>query len=295
MERSQVADLNKDDLLLKYSSNLSASEHKNHYLSYAKNFLSHIDALDRENINKYLGQLRKEGRSAGTVNFAFRVIHRLFVVNNIDWPFRRGEAPQIGQRDENKPALEPEVVKAMIDTAKNDKLEADETCFLALSTTYGLRREEMVSLTSADISLADKVIFISTIKHGRQRYHLIPSEIEPYLQQHDFSRQYSLTGMSQIFWQIVNRSGLGVLKGHRLGWHSIRRTLLTLLHGSGLDPFAVHSFMRWKGGTQGDLAIDIRYHATSYVGLEGERAVSQEAESDKGIFEKHPFIPFWAS
>jgi len=289
------ASLNKDDLLLKYSSNLSDSKYKNHYLSYAENFLSYADAPDRENINKYLGRLKKEGRSAGTVNFAFRVIHRLFEVNNIDWPFRRGEAPQIGQRDENKPALEPEVVKAMIDAAKDDKLEADEMCFLALSTTYGLRREEMVNLTPADISLADKVIFISTIKHGRQRYHLIPPEIEAYVGRHDFSRQYSLTGMSQLFWQIVNRSGLAALKGHRLGWHSIRRTLLTLLHRSGLDPFAVHSFMRWKGSTQGDLAIDVRYHATSFVGLEGETAVSGEAESDREIFEKHPFILFWAS
>ena len=284
---------NKDELLAKYSSNLPESRYSKHYLSYARNFLDSADTLDKEAVNKHLSKLKRKKQSPGTRNFAFRVIRRLFVVNGLEWPFKRGEAPLITQRDEYKPALALEIIKIMIEAAKGGKLTDEGTCFLSLSTTYGERREEMVNLKPGDIDLINKTIFISTIKHGRQRYHLIPGEIEPYLQKHDFNQEYSLGRMSQIFWEIIYQSGLGALRSKRLGWHSIRRSLLSLLHKSGLDPFTVHSFMRWKGGMEADLAIDARYHATSFISLDGETPVALEAEGDKEVFEKHPFIPLW--
>jgi len=284
--------MNKPELLSKYDSNLAGSKNKNHYLSYAKNFLDYADSLDKENINNYIKKLKRQGRSPGTLNFAFRVIRRLFAVNGLEWPFRRGEAPQIGQREEVKPALDPEVVKAMVQAAKDNVLDSDEACFLALSTLYGLRREEMYNLVSKDIDFKGDTIFISTVKSGRQRYHLIPPEIKPYLEKHDFEARYSDTAMSQMFWRIINKSGLEVFKSERLGWHSIRRTLITLLHQSGVDPFTVHQFMRWKGA-QRDMAMDTRYHATHFVGLEGTKVVAMEAQSDKEVFKKHPLLKFW--
>ncbi len=285
--------LDRDMALAKYSANLPDSKYRGHYLRYANNFLDYAEALDKETVNKYIAKLRKQKRSPGTMNFAFRVIRRLFVVNDLEWPFRRGEAPLITQRDEHKPALDPELIKEMIITARDGKLSSEECCFFALSTTYGLRREEMVNLTPGDINLANKTIFISTIKHGRQRYHLIPEEILPYLQEHDFNQEYSLVKMSQMFWGVVNGAGLQALNSNRLGWHSIRRSLLSLLHRSGLDPFTVHNFMRWKGGVETSLAIDARYHATSFVGLDGEKPIALEAEGDIEVFESHPFISLW--
>lgn len=286
--------MNKAELLSNYASNLSGSKNKNHYLSYAKDFLDYADALDKENVTKYINKLRRQHRRPGTVNFAFRVIRRLFVVNGLekDWPFRRGEAPQIGQRDELKPALDPEVIKIMIEAAKDGKLESNEVCFLALSTIYGLRRGEMCKLTSNDIDLKSYTFFVSTEKMGRQRYHLIPEEIRAYLQSHDFNIHYGDGRMSQLFWSIINKCGLESLKTENLGWHSIRRSLLTLLHQSGIDPFAIHAFMRWKGAER-DLAMDVRYHATHFVGLEGRKVVTREAESDKEVFDKHPLLKFW--
>lgn len=284
--------MNKAELLSKYDSNLTGSKNKNHYLSYAKSFLDYADSLDKENINNYIKKLKRQGRSPGTLNFAFRVIRRLFAVNGLEWPFRRGEAPQIGQREEVKPALDPEVVKAMVQAAKDNVLDSDEACFLALSTVYGLRREEMYNLTSKDIDFKGDTIFISTVKSGRQRYHLIPPEIKPYLERHDFETRYSDTAMSQMFWRIINKSGLEAFQSERLGWHSIRRTLITLLHQSGVDPFTVHQFMRWKGA-QRDMAMDTRYHATHFISLEGTKVVAMEAQSDKDVFKKHPLLKFW--
>ena len=280
------------ELLQKYASNLPEDRYRNHYVSYARNFLNSADALDKGSINKYLDKLKKEGKSAGTINFAFRVIRTLFNVNKLDWPFRRGEAPLIRQRDEYKPALDPELIKIMVEAARNGKLAASPSCFLSLSSIYGLRREEMCDLEPADVDLEANIIFISTIKHGRERYHLVPEEIKPYLERHDFSKRYSLNQMSQMFWVVVNGSGLQALKPKRLGWHCIRHTVKTLLDNSGLSPYAVHDFMRWKAVERG-FAMDVRYHASEFIGLEGTRVVTEEAESDKEVFEKHPLLGFW--
>lgn len=291
---------NKAELLEKYSSNLTGSKNRNHYLAYAKDFLGYADNLNKETVTKYIEHLRRKKMSPGTVNFAFRVVRRLFMVNaaelkdlGIVWPFLRGEAPMISQRDEDKPALDIDFIKIMIDAAKEKKLPADEAAFLSLSTVYGLRRGEIVNLQPQDISFSDNTIYIATLKGGRERYHLIPPEIGPYLREHDFEIRYSLTSMSQMFWRVINHCEIEELKQYRLGWHSIRRLLLTLLHKAGLDVFGIHQFLRWKGGAEGSLAMDARYHATSFIGLKGKHVVAMEAEGDREIFEKHPLLELW--
>ncbi len=281
-----------EGLLQRYASNLLDNRYRNHYVSYARNFLNSADALDKGSINKYLAKLKNQGKAAGTINFAFRVIRTLFNANKLDWPFRRGEGPQIGQRDEYKPALDPELIKIMIEAAKDGRLDSAPACFLALSTTYGLRREEMCNLEPADLDFETNTVFISTVKSGRERYHLIPPEVKLYLERHDFSQRYRLDQMSQLFWVVVNGSGLHALKPQKLGWHSIRRTVKTLLDDSGLSPLAVHAFMRWRS-VEREFAMDVRYHATHFVGLKGTTVVTQEAESDKEIFEKHPLLELW--
>lgn len=285
--------MDKTELLEKYASNLAGSKGKNNYLSYAKDFLDSANDLNRESVTRYIERM-KRNYSPGTMSFAFGIIRRLFVVNGIKWPFSRGEAPQIGQRDEYKPALDPELIRVMINAAKESKLHSDESAFLALSTTYGLRRQEMVNLKAGDVDLENNTLFVATLKHGRERYHLIPPEIHPYLEAHDFNQIYSITGMAQVFWRILNNSGLGSLKSERLGFHAVRRSLLSGLIDNGLNPFACRAFMRWKG-IVGELAMPARYYSNIIVGLEGKKVVSAEAKEDKEIFEKyHPFLPFWS-
>jgi len=230
--------------------------------------------------------------SPGTVNFAFGVVRTLFRVNELEWPYRRGEAPRVGQRDIYKPSLSPELVKRMIKAAKNGTMDTTPACFLALSTIYGLRREEMCTLTPADVNLEKRMLYVSTAKFGRERYHLIPAEIIPYLERHDFSCRYSLLQMSQIFWMVVTMTGLDVLKPKRLGWHSLRRSVVKMLYDAGLNPQLIHYFMRWKGATP-EFAMDARYYATTEVGLEGETVVTEEARSDEEVFGKHRFLSWW--
>ncbi|MBA7600749.1 hypothetical protein ES703_07808 [subsurface metagenome] len=287
-----VIAMDKQALLEKYAASFPDSPFRNHYVSYARNFLDYAGNLDKENVTRYLAKLKREGKAPNTINFAFGVIRRLFIVNTLDWDFRRGEAPQVGQRDVSKPALDPELIGIMIGAARGGKLDTACSCFLALSTTYALRRTEMCGLQPGDFDLVSDTIFISTGKFGRERYHLLPPEIKPFLEAHDFDTRYSLQQMSQMFWRVVNGSGLEALKPHRLGWHSIRRSVKTCLDDAGLSPYAVHAFMRWKGVDR-EFAMDVRYHATHFIGLEGTTVVTDEAESDREIFEKHPLLEFW--
>jgi integrase len=283
--------MDKAKLLKVYAANLERSEGKSQYLKYARDFLEETAGLDRASIDAYLQTLRRKFKP-GTVNFHFRVIRRLFAVNEIIWPYRRGEGPSIGQRDEYRPQLSPRVVGMMINAARTDRLFPDEQCFVALSTIYGLRREEISNLRPTDINLKSRAIYIATVKNGRERYHMIPPEIMPYLQAHDFAEVYPVSTLTKRFRRILAKSGAGELKGLRLGWHSIRRSSLDGLVNNGINILAARLFLRWKEAT-GDMAMPARYYGNVTIDLGEQAPVLEEAKGDEAIFEKHPFLSFW--
>jgi len=293
IDKVKGVQLDKELILEKYAKNLSNASAKNVYLAYARDFLAHANNLDRAAVDRYLNGLRRKGRKPGTINFIFRVIRRIFTVNGLEWEYRRGDAPAIGQRDEYRPQLSSDIIRVMVEAAISGELHEDESCFLACSTVYGLRREEMVNLEPDDVDLANDAIYVSTIKLGRQRYHRIPPEIKPYLEAHDFSKRYSLTGMSQLFWMIINNAGLGDLKSQRLGWHAIRRAVLDGLIDNGVNIFAARAFMRWKSPSSTEMAMPERYYGNVVVHLNGTTPLLDEASGDEEIFQVHPFLPMW--
>jgi integrase len=219
------------------------------------------------------------------------VICRLFAVNDLPWPYKRGEAPTIKERDEYRPQLSPEIIEAMIRTALEGKLFTDEQCFLALSTVYGLRRAEMVNLRPEDVNLKSHTLHVSTIKFGRECYHLIPPEINPYLEVHDFNIRYGIATLSVIFKRILIKSTAGQLKSPLLGWRSIRRAVFEGLIKNGVNPLEARKFMRWK--SPGDMTTLARHYGTVVVGLGIRSSALDEAAGDAKIFEKHPFLGFW--
>jgi len=286
-----IDEATKNKLLAKYANNLANSSNRNHYLRFARDFLDKAEGLDKVSIDRYVATLEKT-YSPGTVNFAFRVIRRLFAVNKLDWDYRQGEAPTIGQRDEYRPQLSPNIIEMMITAAKNGKLFPEEQCFVALSTIFGLRREELANLRPEDINLKSGAIYIATVKSGRERYHLIPKEIRPYLAAHDFKKRYAVATLSQMFKRVLKKSGAGELKSRRLGWHTIRRALLDGLANNGVNILAARTFLRWKGASR-DIAMPARYYGNVTVDLGQTSPVLDEAKGDEEIFEKHPFLEFW--
>jgi integrase len=283
--------IDNEKLLAKYADNLANSENRNHYLRNAQHFLDNAKGLDRASIDDYVAQLQ-EVHKPSTVNFKFRVIHRLYVVNDLPWEYRRGEAPLIRQGDEYRPQLSRDIVRMMILAAKNGKLYTEEQCFIALSTVYGLRRQELQSLQPKDIDLETNVLCVATSKSGRERHHIIPAEIRPYLKAHDFNKRYATATISQIFRRILVKSGAKKLTASRIGWNSIRRALLDGLLRAGVDGQTAQAFLRWKAGTR-DLAIPTRYQGSVVVGLGRIDSVPKVTKEDKEVFAKHPFLRFW--
>ncbi|MFC1968826.1 hypothetical protein ACFLVX_05540 [Chloroflexota bacterium] len=132
---------------------------RTHYISYATKFLIFASGtpLDRKVVEKHLQHLRKEGYSDDTINFAFRVIRRLFVANNLPWDFRRGEAPEI--RESEVFALDPDDIAEMI--RAKDRLTPQESALLALYTTYGLRRTELAAITPRELDMKSNAISVA--------------------------------------------------------------------------------------------------------------------------------------
>lgn len=283
------------ELLQNYEKRLgSKGKTKNLYLRYAKDFLNYADGnFDRETIEKFLSRLKVKGThrkySDGSVNFVFRIIRTLFSRNNIEWPYNRGESPQIRESKVNAPALHPNLIGNLI-VAVKDQGAPDMRAFLALSTVYGLRREEMAELTQDDVNLRDKTIHVSTAKHGRERTHMIPGDILPYLRGYDFNQAITVNNLFVLWYRI--ESLVGLRHTDQVGWHSIRRTLNTLLLRQ-LPEATVYGFLRWKQATSSHMPF--RYSAVKFVGEEGEttEVVGEALDVDTEVFKVHPFLEYW--
>lgn len=276
--------------LEQYLDSISEEARKGSFFTYAKKFDDFAKGnYDKQTVNKFLDKLRRDDYSDGTIDFVFGIIRSFFKKNGIPWPFHRLEGPVVRETEVRQVALHPELIKRMIETGKNGALTGQETAFLVLSTTYGVRRSELIGIRPSDIDLKNGIIFVETLKHGRQRYHLVPEEIKPYLRRYDFSTPVSASGASQLFCSIEHKCyGKHIPDA---GWHSPRRTLTTLLLNSGVPTEVVHDFLRWKA-----ITMPQRYHATRFTGLEEETVVlgKEAQEVDQLVFSKHPFLAEWA-
>jgi integrase len=289
----------KKQVLDNYVNHLSGTgSSKNQYIGWAKSFLDYSEGrYDRRTVDGFLQKLRNSNDyGEGSVNHVFQVIRTLFSRSQIEWPFNRGDAPLISENDVNAPALDPRTVRRCIEaTIMSDNIPA--AVMLALSTTYGLRRQEMCNLTAEDIRYKDKTIYISTLKHGRQRTHVIPDAIIGYLKLYDFDTPRSTSWMWQTWFQLERLISLRHID--RVGFHAIRRTLDTLL----LQQFpetTVASFLRWKQATSSNMPY--RYSKTKFVGEEesvtilgGESLTTDQqifAKDENGVY-KHPFLGSW--
>ena len=268
------------------------------YLRFAKDFLDSAGgSFDRDSIEHYLEHLRREHKySDGSVNFAFRVVRTLFKRNEaelkeegVEWPFNRGESPLIREDEVVAPALDPDIIGEMIQATKK-KGTPDEKAFLAISTTYATRRVEMVSLVQDDVKIKDKTIHITTAKHGRERTHLIPDEIVPYLKGYDFDRAITNFILFTLWYRIEYLIDLP--HTDKVGFHSVRRTLNTILL-EHLPEVTVMSFLRWKQRTSSHMPY--RYSAQRFVGREGltTKVVGGAKDVDQKVFEVHPFLEYW--
>ena len=289
-----------EELLKKYTDSLKEGS-KAIYGATARSFL---DWLGRKpasgDIARWVAYRKKQGYASGSIYHEWKVIRRLYRVNEIQYNPKDNEAPVISEEDTFAPAMDPADIRAMIRTARgleptqnNITLDECHCCFLLMSTMWGLRRTEMVSLCPEDIDTKagkNGMIYVKTSKRGRARWHLVPGDLMPIITAWGFREEFNNFNMSMLFKDL--KLAIGFPMKSEVGWHSIRRSLVMGLMAADFDIAAVHKFMRWKRPT-GDMVM--RYATSRIISRQGEQQelATDDRKSDEAILAKHPFIDFW--
>lgn len=249
----------------------------------------------RQAWQKWEAKLRRRKFADGSIHLHFSIIRRALRVSNITWPFAKGEAPVVRESKVFAPALDEDSVKAAIDVVRGIvptatiEPQAIHRCFWSLSTVYGLRRKEMVDLTPDSLNIKKKMIFIETLKSGRQRYQMVPDCIMPYLVEWGFIHTVSNSGLSVMFHEICQMAGADI---KWIGWHAIRRALVRYAEIAGIPNAAADNFLRWKKSTSD---MRRRYAAAPLVGFSGEtdEMSADDSKQDAIFFASHPFLKYW--
>lgn len=228
------------------------------------------ETWDRWELLKFFKELQeKHGWSDTSLRTAYYAIKKLYDIEEKPWPIKLSDLPKTQESSVNRPVLGRKEVGKMIQWARGSGIYP-VNYYLALSTIYGMRRAEMAVVGEEDIQ--DGKILIRTAKGGMQRWTAIPEEIQKYITHNPGLGATSIAG---LFHYIAYKSGADIPKG-RIGFHSIRRTLFTLLIDAGITlPFA-YNFLRWK-----------------LAGMPGVYFQPDSGAVDREIFEKHPFLGFW--
>lgn len=252
-------------------------------------------------VNKFLAKLREDGYSPGTIRQIYSVVKRVFdaakavyemekasLISVIDpndpaavaqvikamalpgptWDLGKRAAPKVEREQTITPRLTLQQVEALIKT----DLKPADTAYLALSSIYGLRCGELCAVKREHIDFQNKTIYVMTEKDGERRNQLLCDEVIPYLQNYDFPRPLSLSGMTKLYHRICSRAGIEYEYGS--GWHSMRRFLddeLIRLFGD----FKTHVFFRWKQSSM----------PAHYFGA--------MLEVDQEILAGHPVVKIW--
>lgn len=282
------------ELLDLYSAAVSPDNRKQ-YTAIAREFLRIVGSgeLSKKAVERYLKHLRDEEYAPGTIEFRFRIVRRLYKLAGVPWEFSRHEGPKISEMDVYTPALSDELIKAMIDAAKTRKINPLHAAYLALASTYGIRRIEIAEVRPEHIDLKSKLIFISTAKGGRQRYQLLPDEILPVLDKaRNLFQPMSPATITKAYYAI--ESAIGIRHNLDTGWHSFRRSIVRGLSATDLTELQIYNFLRWGRGKNDRVAS---YGAPSVViGLNQDESMEQGRTvhvNDEQVLQKHPFLPYW--
>ncbi|MDI6894847.1 MAG: phage integrase N-terminal SAM-like domain-containing protein [Bacillota bacterium] len=261
------------------------------YVHTARRFLQFAGGdLGRDRLLAYIRHLEKQRYSPNTIRrFELVAIRGLYRACGIPWPLKRWELPAVSERDIYAPALHPDLISRMVSAATSGKVTPTDAALVAMSTTYGLRRVEMASVTPTDLDTDRGVLYVRTAKRGRERAHLVPDAVLPYLER-GLSHPPTPREVSEAYYRVEEAAGLPRMP--EVGWHAIRRALTRGLVEANLPEAVIRNFLRWKR-SESDMLL--RYHAATVVGEDGGYLDPgrQDRQVDQAVFERHPFLPLW--
>lgn len=228
----------------------------------------------RADVTAFLAHLRKRGILQSTIDKDLKTIKLLAEIQG--WQFPKLSLRRVNPDEVRRTILSKETIGSMITLGKQGLLKDIELCYLALATTYGLRRVEMMRLTPSSFPNEHHLI-VDTAKGGSKTTHLIPPQIAPYL---GSFKRYEADSLTHMFHRIAQKAGLNTGAGY--GWHSIRRSLATELILSEASSLNVLRFMRWSdASTRGEFGMLVIY------------AKKDQERIDEEIFKIHPFLGYW--
>jgi len=228
----------------------------------------------RADVIKYLVDCRERGIRQNSIVTMLRPVKLLWQILELG-EFPKLAMPQVKTTDVSRPILGSEEIVKMIKEGKHI-LDKQSLAYLALATTYGLRRGEMSKMSDKCVC-GVKELRVETLKGGPVTVHKVPDEIRKHLNGFEtIDDRY----MSRKFNAICNRVGLRNKKGY--GWHSIRRRLATELITRGLPSLTVVRYMRWSDAwMKGEL------------GMLGIYVKKEQGTIDEEVFKIHPFLEYW--
>jgi len=231
------------------------------------------DSYDRADVVKFIAELRKEGMKQNSINARLKALRLLCQIQNWDGGFPRLSMPKVKDSEVSRPVFTAEEVVHIIRKAKEVCSEG-ELAFLAASTAYGLRREELGTL-----EVRDGVVKVNGAKGGEVTFQIIPDAIKDYMKGYRACKDVRY--MTRVFQSIISKVGLEVNRGY--GWHSIRRALATELALRDVSAMNILRFMRWSDTSlKGEFGMLVIY------------AKREQAKIDKSIFDVHPFLSAWS-
>jgi integrase len=245
----------------------------NRFLSYTKGEIS------RQKIIEFLKQFSKN--SIITAFYAIRFFHK---ATGIPFPIIRKDISPTGVKRIKERMATEDVIKFI--KGANNYFGLIEIGYVCLSTIYAVRRSEMYDLNSNDINIEERSLLIYPKKQEEPepRIHLIPEEIvQPMTELRDGLKQVKrkphITEFNHLFDAICDKSNIELRP--RMGWHSIRRCLISVLAMRHLDEKFINNFIRWKPRNPEIIEQYKRFSTEEFKQI------------DREIFEKHPFLKEW--
>lgn len=232
------------------------------------------ERYERSDVIDYIARLREDGLCQNTINTQIRPIKLIAGIQG--WEFPKLSMVKVRSSDIKRTIFERGEVVKMIAEGRV-KLSELEVSYLCLATMYGLRREELASLSEDEVR-AGEAVKVGTIKGGVVTTHIIPVEIKEYLKGYKASRADYMT---LVFRRIMGKLGIRFDDGG-YGWHSIRRTLATELLLADVSGLNIIRFMRWsEASVKGEFGMLALY------------AKRIQSEVDQAVFKGHPFLKYW--
>jgi len=259
------------------------------YMSTARAFLTWLGdgkTPTERDLRLYFVERETQGISQNTRRTQFAQLKKLFDANNWPWPFTSQDRPGAPE-DIFEPAFTEAEVLQLI--SAREEFTPQQRFYLALSTTYGMRSEELSKVTKR--TLQADTITIRAVHRSRQRQHLIPEEIADVLSAWR-PRERTARAVRDHFQPMLVKAGLGQRPGW--GFHAVRRTLVTLLGfylpKNGYNPALVGHWMGWSKQRAGST-----FAGAEMAGVYSHPEIlySDPWGLDRLIFSVNPFVSAW--